>query len=170
MTPLATGVEPPGSPRLALGIGVGVVVLVAGMLIAKLMRPSVAHVPSAMAGVKLESTLDEASAALPALEKVGATEYRARALVFDEPATCTVVLGDGSRVARIDCLAEPRDEWVRERLLVTLRELYGKESSSPRGAWRWQNDRALLELNATTDAPRISLWTTAHESVSASSH
>lgn len=169
MTPNDAWLEPRGSRRLAIAVGAGAALLAAGVLSSKLVRPSMAHVPSTLAGVKLESTLDEARRALPALERVGASEYRARTVVFDEPATCGLVLTDGSRVASIDCLVDPRDVRVRERLLVTLRALYGEESSTPQDVWRWQNHRARLDLTAAADAARISLRTRAPEAVSASS-
>ncbi len=148
-------------PRLAIWTGAIVVALVVGGLFWKLTGKKTAHVPSGIAGVRLGDGLSEARRALPGLTDA---PYRARTRVFDEPASCTLELGAGSTVSRIECVLD--DARVRAKLLATLRELYGEETEAREDAWSWRNERARLELS-TSPSLRLTSWSHAHEAAKA---
>lgn len=138
------------SRRLARLLGGAVLLLLAGAFALKLLSPRRARVPSSLAGVRLGSAPTEPAGA------------GGRRLVFDQAATCRLGVGADGHVARITCEVDAHDS--RDRLLATLRELYGEESSAHGGAHRWQGPQARLELWSAPGSLRVSL-----ESLTASS-
>lgn len=139
-----------GNRRLARVLGAALVLVLAGAFGLKQLGPRTARVPSTLAGVALGSTPHDPG---------GGTDRRR---VLDQAATCAVTVGSDARVARIACDVDAHD--ARDRVLGTLRELYGKESWAQGGTHRWQNGEARLVLVSAPGSLRVSL-----ESLSASS-
>lgn len=154
--------EPPASSKRALVAGGLLVAALALALTFALTRPRVTNAPSGLAGVKLGGTLSDAKQALPGLAVEGEL-HRARARVFDEPATCTLAISRAERVSRIECVVDP-SPLAFDKLLATLRELYGKESSMKADTWLWQNERTSLALSRGADASiKLASFTTAED-------
>jgi hypothetical protein len=116
-------------------------------------------------GLRFGMTVATARALLPSLEPAGEGDenvYRSRTKLFEEPATCNFGFGAESTLSRIECRIDPpleadRQAALCEKLLSTLKSLYGKESSQTPAMelrrWEWNNERAGLSLSCRQGAP-----------------
>jgi hypothetical protein len=144
--------------------GLAIVVMLVAALATRVLDERSAHVPESLAGIRLESTLSHARSALaePQPDARAGAGLRGRSRAFDEPATCTVGVDEAARVSAIDCELDPSPtaravSERHERVLATVRQLYGKESRAVGGIWLWRNDRAGLSLSLGPDTTTIRL-------------
>lgn len=149
------------APRSKLAVALGALTLLALIvaLAVKVASPRPTNVPLGIAGFRLGSTFDEAKRQAPEL---GSPGLDVKGTLFEQPATCKLGFVPGDKLARIDCLLAPPsvdEPSMRRNILVTLRELYGKESlaSSEPGLerWIWRNPKAELMLEARGDGTRL---------------
>ncbi len=153
-----------GSSRLSLVLGILLMLAVGAALVHKLLGSRTANAPSGMAGARFgwsESVLRASVPGLVALPPSAEASYprlRGRVEVYDEPATCTYELAAGSTLSRVDCVfdaapGQPAHARKAEKLLVTLRQLYGAESSSKPAFSEWRNREAAWALYTTEPGP-----------------
>ena len=161
----ASRAEPPPPLRSRRFIGAFVLAVVALGLGLKLLGERPSNVPDGIGGLRFGMSPAEARQTVSSVEDLPPStlpttdpseelpHLRGRAPVFDEPATCTLWFAVAGGLSKIQCALDPlpsRDstDRVSQRILVTLRNLFGEErrTGADGAYYLWQNDRASLQL------------------------